>query len=156
MSDQVQAGRDGALESFGRLASVERGLTVLVTRRRDSTMQASVVNAGVLDHPLHGRRVVGLVVIGGTVKLANLRRDPRVTVVARGGWRWATVEGEAQLAGPDDPLAGIEPAAVPALLRDIYRVAGGGEHPDWDDYDRVMAQERRCAVLVEPSRIYGV
>ena len=40
------------------------------------------------------------------------------------------------------------------LLRDIY-TAAGGTHDDWDEYDRVMADERRVAVLVTPERTYG-
>jgi hypothetical protein len=40
------------------------------------------------------------------------------------------------------------------LLRDIF-TAAGGTHDDWDTYDRVMATERRVAVLVEPERVYG-
>jgi hypothetical protein len=35
-------------------------------------------------------------------------------------------------------------------------VAAGGTHDDWDEYDRVMAEERRAAVLVTPTRIYGI
>jgi hypothetical protein len=31
--------------------------------------------------------------------------------------------------------------------------AAGGEHDDWDTYDRVMAAERRAAVLIRPDRI---
>jgi hypothetical protein len=31
--------------------------------------------------------------------------------------------------------------------------AAGGTHDDWDEYDWVMAEERRTAVLVEPARI---
>ena len=35
-------------------------------------------------------------------------------------------------------------------------VAAGGDHDDWDEYDRVMAAERRTAVLVVPRRVTGV
>ena len=30
--------------------------------------------------------------------------------------------------------------------------AAGGSHDDWDTYDRVMAEERRAAVLLTPER----
>jgi hypothetical protein len=40
------------------------------------------------------------------------------------------------------------------LLRDIF-VAAGGSHDNWDEYDRVVAEQRRAAVLVVPTRIYG-
>ena len=36
-------------------------------------------------------------------RLHNLRADSRATIVARAGWQWTTVEGSAQLIGPDDP-----------------------------------------------------
>ena len=37
------------------------------------------------------------------------------------------------------------------LLRDIY-AAAGGSHPDLAEYDRVMAANRRTAVLLAPER----
>jgi hypothetical protein len=37
------------------------------------------------------------------------------------------------------------------LLREIFTAAGGA-HDDWDTYDRVMAEERRTAVLLTPER----
>jgi hypothetical protein len=43
---------------------------------------------------------------------------------------------------------------VRRLLRDIF-TAAGGTHDDWDTYDRVMAEERRTAVLIQPERVYG-
>ena len=60
-----------------------------------------------------------------------------------------------QLAGPDDPLEGVDGEGLRDLLRGIF-TAAGGTHDDWDEYDRVMAAERRVAVLVEPERMYGV
>jgi len=33
--------------------------------------------------------------------------------------------------------------------------AAGGTHDDWDAYDRTMVEQRRTAVLVSPSRLYG-
>ncbi len=58
------------------------------------------------------------------------------------------MRGPVELAGPDDPLAGADPRR---LLRDVY-AAAGGEHPDLDEYDRIMAAERRTAVLLRPER----
>jgi len=75
-------------------------------------VQASVVNAGVLPHPVTGERVVGLVAIGGSKKLANLRANPRTAIVARAGWQWATVEGDAEIIGPDDPHPAVRVRAI--------------------------------------------
>jgi len=41
------------------------------------------------------------------------------------------------------------------LLREIF-TAAGGTHDDFDEYDPVMASERRAAVLLTPARVYGV
>jgi hypothetical protein len=70
------------------------------------------------------------------------------------GWRWQTVVGTVTLIGPDDPLEGFDPAGLPQLLRDVF-LSTGSTHDDWPTYDRVMAEERRCAVLVRPDRVYG-
>ena len=141
------------LGQFAELIAAESGLVVVSTLRRDGSIQSSVVNGGVLEHPRDGGRVVGLVVMGGSRKLENLRADPRTTVVVRAGWRWATVEGVAEIIGPDDPRTDVDDAALRQLLRDIF-TAAGGTHEDWDEYDRVMASDRRAAVLIRPGRTY--
>jgi PPOX class probable F420-dependent enzyme len=129
----------------------DRWLAVLVTTRGDGQPSVSVVNAGVLPHPIDGSATVAFVARGGTAKLANLRQDPHATLVFRSGWEWVAVRGPAELAGPDDPLPGLGPDRLPTLLRDIYQAAGG-QHPDMAEYDRVMAAERRTAVLLRPHR----
>lgn len=141
------------LVAFRELVALDHGLCVVNTLRPDGSVQSSVVNAGVLEHPQRGGHVVGLVVAGGTRKLRNLRADPRITIVARAGWRWVAVEGDAELVGPDDPHPGLDGVELPGLLRDIF-LAAGGKHEDWEDFDRVMAHERRAAVLINPRRVY--
>jgi PPOX class probable F420-dependent enzyme len=142
------------LAPFASLVPLDHGLVVVSTSRADGTIQSSVVNAGVLDHPVDGRPVVGFVAAGVSRRLTNLRARPRATVVIRAGWRWAGVEGPTELAGPDDHLAGVEGDGLRVLLRQIF-LAAGGTHDDFDEYDRVMAEERRVAVLVTPERTYG-
>jgi PPOX class probable F420-dependent enzyme len=132
---------------------LDSGLCVISTIRRDGSVQSSVVNAGVLPHPVRGEPVVGLVA-AGRAKLRNLRADPRCTIVARANWRWVAVEGTAELIGPEDPHTEIDGERLRILLRDIFKAAGG-RHDDWDTYDRTMAEERRAAVLIAPQRIYS-
>ena len=98
---------DVDVERIRRFVAKDHGLVSVATTRQDGSVQASVVNAGVLDHPVTGAPVVGLVAQGGSAKLAHLRARPQVAVTFRGGWEWLTVEGTAELAGPDDPLAGV-------------------------------------------------
>ena len=141
------------VELVRRMAAADHGWAVFATARRDGSIQASVVTAGVLEHPVIGHPMVAFVARGGTVKLANLRRAGRGTIVFRAGREWVTVEGRTWLVGPDDPLEGVEPGRVPQLLRDIF-TAAGGTHEDWPTFDRVMAEERRAAVFVQLDRVY--
>ena len=141
------------LSAFTELVSLDHGLCVISTLSSDGGIQASVVNAGVLPHPLTGGPVVGLVSRSDSHKLHNLRADPRATIVVRAGWQWATVEGSADMFGPDDPHPDIDSEGVRILLGNIF-LAAGGTHDDWDSYDRAMAEERRTAVLITPLRTY--
>ena len=141
------------LAPFAELVPLDHGLCVAVTLRSDGTPHATVVNAGVLAHPVTGAATVAFVSAGGARKLDHLRADPTVAVVARAGWRWATVEGRAELIGPDDPHPAVDGERLRLLLREVF-TAAGGTHDDWDTYDRVMREERRAAVLVAPTRAY--
>ena len=137
------------------LGARESGLAVVFTSRADGTVQASIVNAGVLDHPVTGEPVVAFVARGEVKKLANLRVQPRLTVVFRSGWDWVAVEGVAEVVGPDDPLTGFEPPDVPRLLCDVYAAAVGGTGDEWAELDDVMTAERHAAVLIRPVRVYS-
>jgi PPOX class probable F420-dependent enzyme len=142
------------LATLGRLGAAEHWLAVVATTRVDGSVHASLVTAGVLDHPVTGEATIGFVVRGDARKLVHLRRTGRATVVFRSGWEWVAVDGPASICGPDDDMDGVPPDQIPALLRDVFRAAGGS-HDDWDEYDRVMAADRRAAVFVTPARITG-
>jgi len=49
-------------------------------------------------------------------------------------------------------MASIDEEDVRQLLRAVF-VAGGGTHDDFDEHDRVMAEEHRTVVLLRPGRI---
>src|SRR5215471_11489968 len=135
------------LAGFTALVGGDHGLGVVSTLRPDTTIQSSVVNVGVLPHPVTGELVVAFVSQGGARRLGYLRARPRATVVLRASWQWAAAEGPVQLCGPDDPLPGVDAERLRLLLREIF-TAAGGTHDDWDTYDATMAAERRTAVLV--------
>ncbi|HEV8296314.1 MAG TPA: pyridoxamine 5'-phosphate oxidase family protein [Acidimicrobiales bacterium] len=142
------------LARFEALVPLDHGLSVVVTRRADHTPHTTVVNAGVLPHPVTGAHAVAFVAAGGTRKLAHLRADPTIAVVVRAGWQWTAVEGRAQLIGPDDPHPEVDDERLRLLLREIFSAAGG-THDDWATYDRAMREERRTAVFVAPTRVYS-
>jgi PPOX class probable F420-dependent enzyme len=141
LQDLVQVARQGSF------------LAVVSTLRSDATIQSSVVNAGVVAHPVVGTEVVGFVTYG-RAKLSNLRARPQISLTFRAGWQWVTVEGRAELVGPDDSHPDIDADGLRALLRHVF-TAAGGVHDDWDAYDRTMAEQRRTAVLVHPTRLYS-
>jgi PPOX class probable F420-dependent enzyme len=144
-----------SIDQVRELVARESGLAVAVTTRADGTAQTSVVNAGVLAHPLSGEPVLGFAVRGRRKKLTNLRARPRMTLVLRSGWDWIAVEGDAELVGPDDALDGFDPAELLRLLREIYAAAVGGSADDWAGMDQQMTEEHHSAVLVRPARIYS-
>lgn len=136
------------------LATAQSGLAVVSTVRADATVQASLVNVGLLPHPADGQPVLGFTTYG-KVKLSNLRARPQLAVTFREGWQWATVEGRAELAGPDDAPRWLSDGdQLRLLLREVF-TAAGGTHDDWDEYDRVMAREGRAVVLITPTRVYS-
>jgi pyridoxamine 5'-phosphate oxidase-like protein len=118
------------LDDAVALAAGESALAVVSTLRANGTIQASLVNAGALPHPSTGEPRLGFVTYG-KVKLANLRVRPQLAVTFRNGWQWATVEGNAELAGPDDSQEWLKDAEqLRLLLREVF-------------------------TLVEPSRVYS-
>jgi PPOX class probable F420-dependent enzyme len=142
------------VDEIQKIVALDHGLASLSTLRGDGSVQSTVVNAGVIDHPVTGHPVAAFVGRPATRKIAHLRANPTATLLWRAGWAWVAAEGTVELVGPDDPLEGIAGDALPGLLRDVYAAAGGGQHDDWAEYDRVMAAERRMAVLLTPTRIY--
>jgi PPOX class probable F420-dependent enzyme len=141
------------LDDVMALARPEQCLMVVSTARADGTIQSSLVNAGVMAHPVTGAEVLAFVTYG-KAKLANLRARPQITLTVRAGWQWATVEGSAEIIGPDDPAAGVDAERLRVLLREVF-TAAGGSHDDWDAYDAEMLAQGRTAVLVTPTRIYS-
>lgn len=137
------------LDPVRRIVAQDHGLATVAVVRADGTPHTSLVNAGVLDHPVTSVPVAGYVTYG-PVKLRNLRERPATSILWRAGWRWAGVDGPSELIGPGDTDA----EALRLLLRAVF-TACGGTHDDWDTYDRVMREEGRVAVLVTPQRVYG-
>ena len=126
------------------------GNATLATLRRSGIPQLSVVTYAWYPDD-DGRALVRISTTDGRAKTANLRRDPRASLLVERGWAYAAVEGRVELspvaADPHD-------ATVEELVR-LYRDASG-EHPDWDDYRRAMVDDRRLVVRLVVDRAYGM
>jgi PPOX class probable F420-dependent enzyme len=107
---------------------------VLSTFRADGRPQLSPV-AAALD--ADGRVVIST--REPAMKVRNIRRDPRVSLVVftdRFYGDWVQVEGTAEIVSLPEAMDG---------LVDYYRAAAG-EHPDWNDYRAAMVRDRRCLI----------
>jgi hypothetical protein len=144
-----------SIDDLRDLLATETGLVTVSSASSDLRVVTSVVNAGILPHPVSGAEVIGLVSRADAVRIRHAGAGRPLTVTARRGWKWMSARGPADLIGPDHPQEGVSADAIRQLLRDIFHAAGG-THDDLEDYDRVMAAERRVAVLVHPERLTGV
>ena len=121
---------------------------VLTTFRRDGGAQMSIITVGAY------RDGAAFTTTDDRAKLRNLRRNPRCSLlVSHDNWRpYVVLEGQAQVLAADNTDA----EELKHALRDVYRSASGGkEHPNWDEYDQAMVEDRRAAVVVVPDRVYG-
>ncbi len=132
----------------------EHGLAVASTTQADGRVLSSVINCGLIDHPVNGAPCVAFVSAGNAARLTHIRRGSQVTITIRRGWKWVAVTGMANIIGPHDPADGVDGEALRLLLRQAFQAAGG-THDDFDEFDRVMVDEARAAVLVTPDRILG-
>ena len=113
-----------SVAEFEALVPLDHGLSTVAIGRGDRPPHVSVVNTGVVGHPVTGESVVALRDGGRRSRsFAYLRADPAVAVTVRAGWLWVTVEGAAELIGPDDPSPHVDADGLRLLLREIFWAA---------------------------------
>ena len=113
---------------------------ILMTTRRDGRPQASPNTCGVDGE---GRIVIST--YPQRAKVANIRRDPRVSVCVLSddfGGPWVQVDGSAEVI---DLPESVEP------LVEYFRVISG-EHPDWDEYRQAMREQGKSLIRVTIER----
>ena len=143
------------VDDIQKLVALDHGLASLSTLRRDGSVQSTVVNAGVIDHPVTGEPVAAFVGRPATRKIAHLRANPTATLLWRAGLGLGRRRGHGGARRPRRPARRAStPTTSPACCARSTPRPAAGEHDDWAEYDRVMAAERRMAVLLTPSRIY--
>jgi PPOX class probable F420-dependent enzyme len=135
-------------ERFIRLLTSRKG-GVLVTLRKDGRPQLSNVSYAWFPED----ELIKVSVTDDRAKVANIRRDPRVSfhVTSDDFWSYAVFDGTASLsavaADPDD-------ATVSELI-ELYRTLAG-EHPDWSDYRAAMVRDKRLVLRIRPNHVYGI
>ena len=120
---------------------------VLTTFRRNGAAQMSIISCGPY------RDGIAFTVTETRVKLKNLRRDPRCSLMVskQNWWGYIVFEGRATILSADNTSAD----ELRDALRDVYRAATNTAHPNWSEYDQAMVDDRRAAVIVVPDQIYG-
>jgi PPOX class probable F420-dependent enzyme len=128
----------------------------MVTLQPDGTPHVARVGVALVD----GR--VWSSATQDRVRTANLRRDPRSTLfVFDGAWRWLALEGTVEiLDGSDAPELSLrlfeemqrelEPRPGPGKI-----LWSGGERT-FDEFLRIMVEERRLIYQLEVERAYGL
>ncbi|MGW1132361.1 PPOX class F420-dependent oxidoreductase [Streptomyces griseoluteus] len=117
-----------------------RHRAILLTRRSDGSPQGSPLTCGVDDS---GRIVAST--YPERAKTRNARRDERVSlIVLSDEWNgpWVQIDGTAEVL---DTPESVEP------LVEYYRNIAG-EHPDWDEYRKAMAEQGKSLIRVTPER----
>ena len=113
---------------------------VLATRRSDGRPQLSPVMVGIDSG--------GNAIISSrerAYKVRNLRRDGYASLCLLSDafyGDWIQIEGTAEVVSLPDAME---------LLVEYYRGVSG-EHPDWDDYRRAMAEQRRVMIRIRLER----
>ncbi|GAB1641220.1 PPOX class F420-dependent oxidoreductase [Krasilnikovia sp. MM14-A1259] len=113
-----------------------RHRAILITTRRDGRPQSSPNTCGV---DAEGRVVIST--YPERAKVANVRRDPRVSLcVLSDEWNgpWVHLDGTAEVL--DLPEA-LEP------LVEYFRGISG-EHPDWDEYRQAMIAQGKSLIRI--------
>ncbi len=128
---------------------LERNLGVLATIKRDGRPQLSNVNY----HFEPDRDLVRVSVVDGRAKVANLRRDPRASLMVSSvnGWSYTVIEGPVSFSA----VARERDDVTVRELIEVYRLIAG-EHPDWEDYRRAMVEDHRMVARLHVDRAYGI
>jgi PPOX class probable F420-dependent enzyme len=128
---------------------VADNLGTLATIKRDGRPQLSDINY-TADA---ASRILRVSTRTELAKTHNLRRDPRASlrVAGPGGAGYVVVEGNAEFS----PVAADRQDATVEELIEVYRLIGGKEHPDWDEYRAAMVADGRLVLRVHVEKLYG-
>jgi len=142
----MEAFRMLALDSLDELLH-DSNVVVFTTFRRDGMPQQSLVTVAKSENKLY------FTTRSTNAKILNLTRDERcaVMVVSQDRRSFAALDGTAEIISSNNS----DPEVLRLRLREVFELASGKQHPDWQEYDRVMIEQRRVIVSFNPNRIVG-
>ncbi|MDA8355942.1 MAG: PPOX class F420-dependent oxidoreductase [Actinomycetota bacterium] len=126
----------------------QRHQGVLATIRRDGRPQLSNILYAIDEG------FARISVTETRAKTRNLQRDPRASlyVVGENFWSYVVLDGDVELS----EVANEPRDATVEQLIALYRRIRGEEHSDWDEYRKVMVEERRLVASLRIERAYGM
>ncbi len=114
----------------------------IAVRQKDGWPQMTFVSPGI---DAEGRGIITS--RGTTYKIKHIRRDPRVSMLIFGeqysGAKFVQIHGTAEIIE--------QPAAKDTLICWYKQVRG--EHKNWDDYKKQMAEEKRVIIRVNIEKV---
>ena len=121
---------------------------VLTSFRRNGMPQLSIVTV----YPRDGG--VGISITENRMKFKNLLRDPRCSVlISHVDW-WSgflVFEGTAELTHSGN----TDPETLRLARRHIFSATTRRRSADWAEYDRIANEDKRVAMLLRPTHVYG-
>ena len=114
----------------------------IAVRQKDGWPQMTLVTPGI---DAEGRVIITS--RGTTYKINHIRRDPRVSMLIFGeqysGSKFVQIHGRAEIIE--------QPEAMEALVYWYRQVRG--EHKNWDEYKKQMADEKRVIIRVAIEKV---
>jgi len=120
---------------------------VLITIRGDGRPQSSDISYAVADG------VVLISVTADRAKTRNLERDQRAVlhVTAPDEWAYVSFDGMVDLS----PVAASPGDAACQELGQLVVAVQGKEHPNWDEFNQAMVDDRRLVIRFTPGSATG-
>ena len=121
---------------------------VLTTYRRNGRAQMSIVT--VRPHP----DGVAVSITEDRIKFKNLQRDSACSILISATDWWSgfiVVDGTASMTWSGN----ANPEGVRQARREIYSATTRRRSDDWDEYDRLVDDDKRVALVIRPEHMYG-
>ena len=121
---------------------------VLTTYRRNGRAQMSIVT--VRPHP----EGVAVSITESRIKFKNLRKDPACSILISATDWWSgfiVVDGTASMTWSGNS----DSESLRTARREIYSATTRRRAADWDEYYRLVDDDRRVALIIRPEHMYG-
>ncbi len=121
---------------------------VLTTYRRNGKAQLSIVTV----RPHDGAICVSIT--EDRAKFKNLLRNPSCSILVSAADWWSgfiVFDGEAELTWSGN----ADSETVRQARREVYSATTRRRSTDWDEYDRLVETDKRVALIIRPTHMYG-